>query len=316
MMRIAILGATSMIARDLIVSFSAVAEKYLHLFARRPDEVTKWLAVSGLSGRYPVDEFSRFAKHEFDAVINFVGVGNPAQAVVMGNSILDITLQFDELVLDYLQTHPACRYLFLSSGAAYGSSFNEPANRNTPAMVAINNLAPHEWYGVAKLHAECRHRSHPELPIIDIRVFNYFSRTQDISARFLITDILRAIRDRMVLKTSPDYIVRDFLHPSDFYGLISALLSAPAANAAVDCYSLAAIDKPNLLAAMQEKFSLRYEITGANTSVNATGSKLHYYSLNTRAAEFGYQPTLTSLEGILKEAAAILQQQTSQAGSS
>lgn len=315
MMRIAILGATSQIARDLIVSIAAAGEKQLHLFARRPDEVTKWLASVGLSGRYPVDEFTGFAKQEFDAVINFVGVGNPAQAVAMGNSIFDVTLRFDELVLDYLQTHPACRYLFLSSGAAYGSSFSEPAKRDTPAVVAINNLAPHEWYGVAKLHAECRHRAHPELPIIDIRVFNYFSRTQDIDARFLITDMLRAIRDNKVLKTSPDYIVRDFLHPSDFYHLISALLSAPAANAVVDCYSRAPIDKSSLLAAMQEDFGLRYEITEATAGVNATGSKPHYYSLNTKAADFGYQPTLTSLEGILTETAAKLQQQISQAGS-
>ena len=183
-MRIAILGATSQIARDLIVSFSGTADDHLHLFARRPDEVTKWLASAGLAGRYPVDEFSEFAKQEFDAVINFVGVGNPAQAVAMGNSIFDVTLRFDEMVLEYLQTHPACRYLFLSSGAAYGSSFNEPAKRDTPAVVAINDLAPHEWYGVAKLHAECRHRAHPELPIIDIRVFNYFSRTQDIIGTF------------------------------------------------------------------------------------------------------------------------------------
>jgi hypothetical protein len=36
MMKIAILGAISQIARDLIVSFSAVEDKYLHLFARRP----------------------------------------------------------------------------------------------------------------------------------------------------------------------------------------------------------------------------------------------------------------------------------------
>ena len=50
MMKIAILGATSQIARDLIVSFSADAEKKLHLFARRPDEVTKWLAFAGMSG--------------------------------------------------------------------------------------------------------------------------------------------------------------------------------------------------------------------------------------------------------------------------
>lgn len=302
MMKIAILGATSQIARDLIVSFSVAEDKQLHLFARRPDEVNKWLASVGLSRRYLVDDFSGFAKYEFDAVINFVGVGNPAQAVAMGNSIFDITLRFDEMVLDYLLTHPACRYLFLSSGAAYGSNFSEPATRDTPAIVPINALAPREWYGVAKLHAECRHRAHPDWSIVDIRVFNYFSHTQDLSARFLITDIVRAIRDKKVLKTSSDYIVRDFLHPTDFYQLISAMLSAPSTNAAVDCYSKAPIEKLRLLEAMQEKFGLRYKIAEAVAGVNATGNKPHYYSLNTRAADFGYQPGMTSLEGILREA--------------
>ena len=264
-----------------------------------------------MSGRYPIDDFSKFPLHEFDAIINFVGVGNPVQALAKGNSIFDVTLRFDGQVLDYLTTHPACRYLFLSSGAAYGSNFTKPASRDTPAIVAINDLAPHEWYGVAKLHAECRHRAHPELAIIDIRVFNYFSRTQDISARFLVTDIVRAIRDKTVLNTSPDYIVRDFLHPSDFYQLVNVLLAAPATNAAIDCYSRAPIDKHTLLAAMQEKFGLCYEVTEANISVNATGKKPHYYSLNTRATEFGYQPALTSLEGILLEAGALLQTPTS-----
>ena len=224
----------------------------------------------------------------------------------MGNSIFEVTLRFDEMVLDYLKSHPSCRYLFLSSGAAYGSVFSEPAKRDTPAVVAINNLASHEWYGVAKLHAECRHRAHPDLPIVDIRVFNYFSCTQDLSARFLITDILRAIRDKAVLQTSSDYIVRDYLHPSDFYRLVSALLAAPAANAVVDCYSRAPIDKPGLLKAMQEKFDLRYEISSAPAGVNATGTKANYYSLNTRAADFGYQPSLTSIDGILRESETIL----------
>ncbi len=307
MMIIAILGATSQIAKDLIVLFSAAGDKHLHLFARRPYEVTKWLASVGLSERYQVDDFSRFGKQEFDAIINFVGVGNPAQAAAMGNSIFDITLRFDEMALDYLHNHPKCRYLFLSSGAAYGSSFNEPVTRDTPSIVAINNLAPHEWYGVAKLHTECRHRAYPELSIFDIRIFNYFSRTQDITARFLITDILRAISDKTVLKTSPDYIVRDFLHPTDFYKLVSVLLLAPESNSAVDCYSRAPIDKPALLAAMQEKFDLKFEITEAIVSINATGGKSHYYSLNTRAADFGYQPALTSLEGVLSETKKILQ---------
>jgi len=307
-MRIAILGATSQIAKDLVLSFSSQSSHELMLYARRPEVVSQWLASVGLSSRYAVADFDAFGADEhFDAILNFVGVGNPAQAAAMGASIFDITLKYDEMALDYVRQHPECRYIFLSSGAAYGASFDAPVDANTKAVVAINNLQPTDWYAVAKLHAECRHRALPHLPIIDIRVFNYFSCTQDISARFLITDIMRAIRDKAVLKTSSDYIVRDYLHPSDFHKLVSALLSAPAANAVVDCYSRAPIDKANLLTAMQDKFGLQYEITQASISVNATGIKPHYYSLNTRAADFGYQPTLTSLEGIVQEMQMILQ---------
>ena len=193
-MRIAILGATSQIAKDLVLSFSAQSNHELALFARRPEAVKQWLTGVGLSGRYTVADFAVFgADRNFDAILNFVGVGNPAQAAAMGASIFDVTLQYDERALAYVRQHPDCRYLFLSSGAAYGSTFDEPADENTKAVVAINHLQPQDWYAVAKLHAECRHRSLKHLPIVDIRVFNYFSHTQDISARFLITDILRAI---------------------------------------------------------------------------------------------------------------------------
>ena len=306
-MRIAVLGATSQIAKDLVLSLSAQSNHELVLYARRPVVVKQWLASVCLVGRYAVADFTAFSADEhFDALLNFVGVGNPAQAAAMGASIFDVTLKYDEMALDYVRQHPQCRYIFLSSGAAYGSSFDEPVDANTKAVIAINNLQPQDWYAVAKLYAECRHRSLPHLAIFDIRVFNYFSRTLDISARFLITDILRAIRDKVVLKTSPDYIVRDFVTPSDFYKLVISLLAAPATTAAIDCYTLAPIDKRTLLAAMQDKFGLQYEITAANASVNATGCKPHYYSLNKRAADFGYEPALTSMEGILLEMAAML----------
>ncbi len=306
-MRIAILGATSQIAKDLVQSFTAKSNHELVLFARRPAVVIQWLDSVGLPGRYPVTDFSAFnGGRRFDAILNFVGVGEPAQAAAMGASIFDVTLEYDKMALEYVRQYPKCRYIFLSSGAAYGSSFNEPADENTKAVVAINNLKPQDWYAVAKLHAECRHRSLSHLPIIDIRVFNYFSHTQDLSARFLITDISRAIRYKSVLKTSSDYIVRDFIHPSDFYNLVAALLVSPASNASVDCYSKAPIDKPTLLAAMENEFGLRYEIAAGNAGVNATGCKPHYYSLNNRAADFGYVPSLNSLEGILIESRKLL----------
>ena len=75
----------------------------------------------------------------------------------------------------------------------------------------------------------------------------------------------------------------------------------------MDCYNCASANKTNLLTAIQDKFGLQYEVV-ESAGVNATGSKAHYYSLNTRAANFGYQPVLTSLEGILQDMGAILKE--------
>ena len=301
-MRIAILGATSQIARDLVQSFAENSNFTLVLYARRPLAVQDWLAKVNLTDRYEVNGFEAFGAHEqFDAIMNFVGVGNPAQAKAMGASIFDVTLKYDDMALDYLRQHPTCRYIFLSSGAAYGGNFDTPVDDNTSATFPINNLQPQDWYGVAKLHAECRHRALAHLPIVDIRVFNYFSHTQDMDARFLITDIVRAIRDKTVLNTSAVFIVRDYLHPSDFSSLVSAILTAPATNAVIDAYSKAPIDKLTLLAYMQASFGLLYQIVQTGAGINATGSKPHYYSLNTNGTRFGYQPRLSSLDGLETE---------------
>lgn len=301
-MRIAILGATSQIAKDLVLSFNAYGTAEFVLYARSPSAVMDWLSTVGLPERYAVADFESFSSAQhFDAILNFVGVGNPAQAVAMGAKIFEVTLQYDELALGYLRRHPDCRYIFLSSGAVYGSNFDNPVDETSKAIFAINGLAPQDWYGVAKMHAECRHRSMPHLPIVDIRMFNYFSHTQDMSARFLITDVVRAIRDKTVLQTSSDHMVRDYIHPEDFYQLVLAILSAPATNETVDAYSKAPVDKPSLLKTIGEKYELRYETTLATPSINATGNKAHYYSRNSKAAEFGFKPRLTSLDGVILE---------------
>ena len=151
-MKIAILGATSQIAQDLVRSFAEHSDDELVLYARRPDVVLQWLAAVGLPQRYAVADFSAFhADLHFDALLNFVGVGNPAQAAAMGASILDVTQTYDQLALAYVRKHPTCRYLFLSSGAAYGDVFAQPADDDVMARVPINHLQPQDWYGMDKL---------------------------------------------------------------------------------------------------------------------------------------------------------------------
>jgi hypothetical protein len=142
----------------------------------------------------------------------------------------------------------------------------------------------------------------PHLPIVDIRVFNYFSHTQEIFTRFFITDILRAIQSGEVLITSADNIVRDYIGPADFYQLVSGILAAAPSNEVVDCYTKAPVDKMTLLAGMQEHFGLQYEVRDAPAGINATGAKKNYFSKNRKAEKFGYLPPNNSLDNVICEA--------------
>ncbi len=303
--RIAILGATSHLAKDLIASLAGDPGAEAVLFARHPQEVERWAMQAGFGGRFPASDYAAFGGDTYDAIINFVGVGDPARIAQTGSGIFDITLRFDQLALDYLRDRPDCRYLFLSSGAVYGGTFEQPAEAATPSCLAINALPAREYYAAAKLHAECRHRSLAALPIIDIRVFSYFSRTLDLSTRFFMADILRSIRAGRTLETTAEPMVRDFLHPRDFAALVRNLLAAPAANATVDCYSLGPVAKDVLLARMRMQFGLDYVFVSP-PALASGGGKKQYYSLNRKAAEFGYRPACSSLQCVVEEAACLL----------
>jgi len=305
---LAFLGANSQIARDLIRSMADAGRHGLLLYVRNVPGMQAWVREQRLEAHASVHSYDDYGERPHDAVLNFVGVGDPRRAVEMGDAIFGVTQRFDDLALGGLERHPDRRYIFLSSGAVYGDVYRQPVTERSSANIAINAISSQDWYAVAKLHAEVRHRARSDAPIVDLRVFNYFSRTQDLSARFFVTDLLRAIQTGETMQVSGDYMVRDFLHPADFHQLVERVLTAPPANAALDCYSAAPVDKPALLQALKDRFGLRYETAPASAAVtvNATGAKPHYYSLNRKAETFGYFPAYSSLAGVLEEAAALL----------
>jgi nucleoside-diphosphate-sugar epimerase len=301
-MKIAILGATSYIAKDLICSFFKNSCHELSLFSRNSNIVKKWLNKNSIKKEYKVDEYKYFnVQKEFDVIINFVGIGDPEKAAIMGEMILDITYQYDDMALNYLKEHLECKYIFISSGAVYNSKFDKPADENTESIVPINNLKSNNWYGIAKMYAECRHRSLAHLSIVDLRVFNYFSHTLDIESRFFIADVMRAIKYKSVLTTTADNIVRDYIGPDDFYSLILLIMKVQKMNAAMDCYTKEPVDKINLLNNMNKIFGLKYVMNSLVNGVNATGRKSKYYSKRQIENKIGFTPTLGSLETVIKE---------------
>lgn len=298
-MKIAIIGATSQIAKDLIISFSEDHTMHeLVMFSRSPEKAIYQFNQFEKKIDYQNLAYTDFdVDLEFDVIMNFVGVGDPAQAKIMGAKIFEITEHYDNLALNYLKTHPACKYIFMSSGAVYGGNFDEPVDKSTPAKININDLQPTDWYTVAKLYAEAKHRAMCKYAIVDIRIFNYFSHTQDMNARFLITDIVRAIKNNEVLKTNSDNIVRDFITPPDFYRLIISIINRPNLNLPIDCYTKAPVDKFSLLEMCQREFGLNYEIVEL-AGVNGTGFKANYYPI---VPSDQYAPMFSSLLGVKYE---------------
>lgn len=302
-MKLAILGATSHIAKDLVASLARQTTHQCDLYMREPSLLDPEIRAIAEQRSFALLDYARFEEAGYyDAIINFVGVGDPARAIKMGRDIFTVTEQYDNLALAYLQRNPDCRYIYLSSGAAYGTNFEAPIDETSKAVFSVNSLQPHDWYGAAKFHTECRHRALPALAIVDVRVFSYFSHRQATDARFFLSDILRALHSDNMLEVAPDDMIRDYLVPADFLQLIDKILQSAPCNDVVDCYSLAPIGKFNLLAALGDEFGLQYKIAGDQAKVNATGPKANYYSLNRKAERlFGYVPGESSSSGLLSE---------------
>jgi nucleoside-diphosphate-sugar epimerase len=306
-MRIAIFGGTSQIAKDFVLSSSNFGNDELILFSRVAKTVEHWLGESDLASRHSAKEYAEFeTASPYDAIMNFVGVGDPAEALKMGSAIFEVTAQYDQLAVNYLRKHAHCRYIFMSSGAAYLSDFQAPANAATSSVLRLNQMNHRDWYGISKMYTEARHRADPKLAIVDIRIFNYFSHTQDMSAAYFMTQVAQSISNKTILLTSADPMVRDYLHPLDFYQLTSKILRSPAINCAVDAFSQEPIDKTTLLRAMELSFGLQYQVSNNASHPNATGLKPFYYSEDHSASCFGYEPQYSSLEGLKKELSLLL----------
>ena len=306
-MRIAILGATSAIAQDLILSFLKKESYEFHLYGRNVELLEKWVNNANLKGKYHAQGYSSFDNNQkYNVIINCVGIGDPAKVQKMSSDILKVTEQYDDMALDYIKLHKKTKYIFLSSGAVFGGSYRHPVDENTVASVDINNLGSTDWYAISKLYAEVKHRSLPDLSIVDVRIFNYFSLRQDMNSNFFMQDLLKAAISNKVFNTSSENISRDYITPQDFYSLIQAIIDYKPLNTAIDSYTKSHMTKFDLLSELESKFGLKYNVMDELDIPIGGSFKMNYYSTNKFAEVIGYSPKYDSLEGVLKELSYIL----------
>lgn len=310
-MKIAILGATSNIAKDLILKFFGSSFDHLFLFARDLGSIKDFVSknLSKIPNKkYSIYEFEKFNTFKYDVVINFIGVANLKLIKNATASLFEIANFYDDLVISYLKKNNKCIYFFISSGAAYLHDFSIPLNNDSVSNIKTdtNSLSSHDWYSISKFYNECKHRAHNDLHIIDLRLFSYFSRNYDINSNYFIADIIKSIINKKTFITSNVNFYRDFIGPSDFYNMILAFINSPICNLSIDFYSKKPVEKFTILHNFSSSFGLKYEIVENHHNLSPTGLKKYYYSHNKLAQEFGYIPEFNSLDLLINESKYIL----------
>lgn len=307
---IAILGATSHIAKGLIYNFLQSSEFNLHLYARSAAKVNDFLTAIGRTAdkNYIIYEgFADFPNRDYDAVINCVGAGTLNKHKGDYTAYFTVTEEYDNLVIAYLRhSHPQTLYVSFSSGAVYGKDFLAPAEENTTNCIRVNHINKEDYYAITRLNAEAKHRSFQDLKIVDLRLFSYFSRFIDLTDGYFITELLNCILNKELFITNDINIARDYVHPDDISAMIKKCVAVGKINDAFDVMSAQPVAKQEILDYFANEYGLRYKVDASLKHVGATGLKNVYCSNYNKAAVIGYKPELSSLDTIKQESKYIL----------
>ena len=268
---IAIFGSTGHIGKNLISFFIKNNDFKIFLFSR---DIKKFESLKMIfSDTMSFNTYDDFGKNEYDVIINCVGISNPNTFEKNSRSIFDTAEFYDMMALDYLKNFPTTLYINLSSGAVFGREFDKPVDDSSTYKFDVNKINKGEMYSVSKMYLESKHRSLPDLNIVDLRIFGFFSRFIDVNAGFFMSELLQALKNKSEFITDKKDFVRDYVNPNDFYDLTKNCIANKKINDVFDVYSKEIISKFQILEECFNKFDLKFKLVEKIESISPTGVK-------------------------------------------
>jgi nucleoside-diphosphate-sugar epimerase len=311
---IAILGSNSHIGKGLIDRFMRYNASSLRLFTRSPESLVEFLGRLGHipdNHCYIEDGYNGFYRERYDVIINCIGIGAPNKLSGRFSDWFTVTEEYDNLTLDYLRQKTDTLYINFSSGAVYGQNLQKPVDENSANSISVNRISIANYYAVAKLNAEAKHRSLEGLNIIDLRIFSYFSRFIDINSGYFITEILQCLLKKTPFITNDLNIIRDYIHPDDLYNLVSLCIRKPGLNTALDAYSAKPCEKREIIQYFTQRHGLRSIVNESFDKASPNGLNVVYCSrYNGARSLLNYNPAYSSLQTIDLECRPLLARNT------
>jgi nucleoside-diphosphate-sugar epimerase len=288
---IAILGASGYVGGSLARRLLQVRDEPLVFFSRKPEGFDRAAWPRHVS----FASADAFRGERFDLVINAIGAGDPSDVSSLGAALVELTDRWDNAVLTGMR--PGARYVFLSSGAIYGS-FERPPCETSTISLPVNELGSVPPYTLAKLLAEARHRHAPDRAILDVRIFGYADAGIPINGTSFLSELSRSIATASPFMTTRNDMVRDYAGAAELADLITAWERTGAPNMAADLYTAAPVSKTQILAAAAKRYAIDIVYSDALRS-SPTGPKVSYASSFRAAEALGYRPRRESLSIVL-----------------
>ena len=299
---IAILGATSHIAKGIILNYIKENDVELHLYVRNIRKIKKFIScwcVRCMGFIEIKDDFQDLFSNEYVAIINCVGVGTENKLSGDYFKYFEVTEFFDNLILNYLKINSDAIYINISSGIVYGDSDREGCE-GEKSTISLSDARAREFCIVSNINSELKHRSFSDFNIVDLRVFSYFSRFADLREPYFVNQLVSAVIDQSIFVTNRYDMVRDYVHPDDLYQAVVLCINKKYINNAFDLYSLNSITKMKVIDLFVEKYGVDVEYDG-DIPISGTGAKDIYCSSNEKLSGIGYVPTKSSIDVLFGE---------------
>lgn len=308
MKKIAILGATGYIGRSLVREFFLEKKScHLFLFSRSTEKLNTHLSEVPKKVEYSIHSYDTFHNGDYDVIINCTGISSISGLKHNPFEVFKVTEEMDSLVIEYLHRNPKTLYINMSSGAVYGNNFDSAVTEKSLTMLPGGFCEGGEFYAIAKINAEAKHRALSSYNIVDIRVFGFFSSLVDTVSPFLLSEIVKSLKNKKVFVTEQGDIVRDYITARDLLVCINLLIKKNKINDYFDIYSKKPISKLELLQALTKKYGLVYEVQKKKGKLKNSTSKNFYASKSKKAMQIlNFKPSLSSLDGIINELSRII----------
>lgn len=301
-MKVIIIGANSVISKALILELQNFENIELFLYTTNEQKCKKFIETLNVVNKINIKSYQdeKFEDNA-DIIINCVGVGTPKE--LNGNYTPWFTTleKFDNKCIEYAETNSNSLYISLSSGSVYGDNFTEPADECTKNEIDVNNMGLNNFYSISKLYSEAKHRAFKNLNIVDLRIFSFFCRYSDLNSGYFMSDLVNSIKNKTVLSTKNDDIIRDYVCIKDMLGVILSCNASKPINCALDVVSKKPVNKFDILKFARELYNLEYEFSNDINCLNSSGQKKSYYSINNKYERINFSPKYTSEQTIINE---------------